>query len=227
MFLLTCTKVALRSVNLTCYCFAQVSRAGVSAYIRGANLRLGQNRRNRFLDGIGRFRDTEMLQHHSAGPDLPDGIGDAFTSDIRGRAVDRLKHRRVFILRIKICRRSDADGANNSGAEVREYVSEKIGAHDNIKPIGMTHKVSREDVDVILVRANVGVLCPEGMKAIVQKGHGMNDAVGFGGGGQMLLSFASQFESETEHAIYAAPREHRLLDGYLVFGAFIEASAYI
>src|ERR1700756_5962844 len=120
MFLLTCTKVALRSADLTCYCFAQVLRAGVSPDIRGANLSLGQNRRNRFLDGISRFRDTEMLQHHGSGPNLPDGIGNAFTSDIRGRTVDRLKHRRVFLFGIEICRRSDADRANYSGAEVGE-----------------------------------------------------------------------------------------------------------
>src|SRR5260370_29164693 len=119
MFLLTCTKVALRSADLTCYCFAQVSRVSVSAYIRGANLCLSQNRRNRFLDGIGRFRDTEMLQHHGAGPDLPDGIGDAFPSDIRRRAVDRPKHRRAFTLSIKICRRSDADRADNGGTRTR------------------------------------------------------------------------------------------------------------
>src|SRR5260370_41738744 len=115
MFLLTCTKVALRSADLTCYCFAQVSRVSVSAYIRGANLCLSQNRRNRFLDGIGRFRDTEMLQHHGAGPDVPAGVGAAFPSDIRRLAVDRLKHRRVFVLRIKICRTSDAHRADTGG----------------------------------------------------------------------------------------------------------------
>src|SRR5260370_26463504 len=112
-----------------------------------------------------------MLQHHGAGPDLPDGIGDAFPSDIRRRAVDRLEHGRVFILWIKICRRSDADGANNSGAEVREYISEKIGAHDDIEPIGMAHEVSGENVDVILVGSNVGVLCPDRKSTRLNSSH--------------------------------------------------------
>src|SRR5580692_3458857 len=43
----------------------------------------------------------------------------------------------------------------------------------------------------------------------------------------MLLSFASQFKGETQDTIDAAPREHGLLDGHLVVGALVEASADI
>ncbi len=43
----------------------------------------------------------------------------------------------------------------------------------------------------------------------------------------MLSSFASQFESETQHAIHAAFGENGLLDGHLVVGAFVEASANV
>src|ERR1700716_1503996 len=41
----------------------------------------------------------------------------------------------------------------------------------------------------------------------------------------MLSSFASQFESETQHAIHTASREYGLLYRDLVVGAFVEPSA--
>src|SRR3984893_4702775 len=43
----------------------------------------------------------------------------------------------------------------------------------------------------------------------------------------MLSSFASQFESETQHAVHAAPSENSLLHGDLVVGAFVEPSANV
>src|ERR1700687_6222155 len=43
----------------------------------------------------------------------------------------------------------------------------------------------------------------------------------------MLSSFASQFESETQYAITAAPRENSLRHGDLVVGAFLGASANV
>src|ERR1700722_13684732 len=41
----------------------------------------------------------------------------------------------------------------------------------------------------------------------------------------MLFSFASQFECEAHHPIHASAREDGLLNGHLVFGAFIQAAA--
>src|ERR1700730_8096023 len=177
VFFLPCTNDTLRSTDLTCDRLAQVPGASGSSDVRSANLCLGQNRGNGVFDGIGSIRDTKMAQHHGAGPDLPNGIGNAFSGDIRRRAVDRLKHGRIFVLRIEICRGSDADGANNGGTEIGEYVSKKIGAHDDIEPVGMANEVRGENVDVILVRANVRVLRSDSMKAFVPKGHGVDDAV--------------------------------------------------
>ena len=34
-----------------------------------------------------------------------------------------------------------------------------------------------QDIDMILVRADVGTLCSHGLKTFVPEGHGVNDAV--------------------------------------------------
>src|SRR6267154_2411667 len=91
----------------------------------------------------------------------------------------------------------------------------------------MADEVGRKNVDVILVRADVRIVGCESMKTFVPKRHGVDDAIGLGGGGQMLFSFASQFESETQNAIDAAPCEDCLLHGHLVGGALIQTAANV
>src|SRR6516162_4871824 len=51
---------------------------------------------NRAHDGCCSLRVTKMLEHHRSRPDLPNGIGNAFTGDIRRGAVHRLEQRWVF-----------------------------------------------------------------------------------------------------------------------------------
>jgi nitric oxide reductase activation protein len=55
----------------------------------------------------------------------------------------------------------------------------------------------------------------------------MNDAVRLCRRGQVLAPFARQFKSESQHAIYATPGEHRLLQSHLIFGSLIDAAANI
>src|SRR6267154_215972 len=91
----------------------------------------------------------------------------------------------------------------------------------------MADEVGRKNVDVILVRADVRIVGCESMKTFVPKRHGVDDAIGLGGGGQVFFSLASQFESETQNAIDSASREDCLLNGHLVSGALIQAPANV
>src|ERR1700730_15872721 len=145
------------SANLRGNGFTQTSRAGFPADIWRAHLGFRENCGNCRLDGIRTFYNAEMTEHHGAGPDLADGIGNAFSSDIRRRTVDRLKHRRKFLFRIEICGRSDANGSNYGWPKIGEDVAKKIGPDHDVEPIGMTHEVSGENVDVILIGADVWI----------------------------------------------------------------------
>src|SRR5262249_27822876 len=123
-------------------------------------------------------------------PDLSDRIGNSLLSDVGRRAMHRLKHRRKFALWIEIGRCSDADGADYRRAEVREDIAEKIRADDHIEPIGMTHEVCGKNVDMVLIAADVGVIPSDFAKTFIPEWHGVDDSVGFGGRGEVLLAAA-------------------------------------
>src|SRR5258706_46943 len=92
-------------------------------------------------------------------------------------AMHGFKHGRKFFFWIEICGRGDPDRSNDGGTQVGENVAEKIGAHHNVKPIRMTYKMGSQDVDVILVRADVGILGGHGTETFIPKRHGVNDSV--------------------------------------------------
>src|SRR5690242_1393057 len=168
-----------------------------------------------------------MPQHHRAGPDLPDGIGDSFARDVGRRAVHRLKHGRELLFGIEIRGRSDSDGTGNRGSQVRKNIAEKIRADHHVKPVGMADEVCRQNVDVILIGANVGIAGAHRAKTFVPKRHGVDDAVGLGGRSQMFISLARQGKSVAQNAVDAAPRENGLLHGGLFVGAFVDAAANV
>jgi tartrate dehydrogenase/decarboxylase / D-malate dehydrogenase len=74
------------------------------------------------LDGahqpFGRARLAEMVEHHHAGPEGADRVGDALADDIEGRAMDRLEHRREFALRVEVCGRCDAKRSRECRREI-------------------------------------------------------------------------------------------------------------
>src|ERR1700737_790168 len=141
--------------------------------------------------------------------------------------MDRLKHGRKFLFRVEICRWRNANGSDYGWTEIGEDVPKKIGAYHHVKPIGMTHKMRGENVDMKLIGANVRIFARERTEAIVPKRHGVNDAVRFGSGRKMFFTLAGQFERETQHAVHAAAREYRLLNGHLIFSAFIQTPANV
>src|SRR4051794_32128316 len=87
-----------------------------------------------FQDGLDRAHDgipsilvPEMLEHHRARPDLPDGICDLLAVDVRRAAVHGLEARRKLALRIEVRGRRDADRPGARGPEVRKDVAEEVG----------------------------------------------------------------------------------------------------
>src|SRR5271154_5238310 len=91
----------------------------------------------------------------------------------------------------------------------------------------MPHEMSGQNVDVILIGADVGIFRRDFVEALVPKGHGEDDAVGFGSGRQVFFALAGQLEGVTDYPGYAAAREDGLLEGQFVWGAFIKAAAYV
>ena len=91
----------------------------------------------------------------------------------------------------------------------------------------MTHEVSGQNVDVILIRTDVGIVRRDFVEAFVPERHGEYNAVGFCGGGEVLLPFARELEGKAHDALHTSPGEDGLLHGHFVGGSFIEAPADI
>jgi len=129
---------------------------GLAAKIWSADIRGRQNRLQRYLDSLRSLRFAEVLQHQCPRPDLRDGISDAFSRDVRGRAVHRLKHRRELPLGIQICGRGKTDRANGRRCKIGQNVPKQVRRHHHIKPIWISDKMRTQNVDVVLIRSNVG-----------------------------------------------------------------------
>ena len=101
---------------------------------------------------------AEMLEHHRARPDLADRVGDAAAGDVGRRAVHRLEHRGVFALGVDVAGGRDADRADAGRPEIGQDVAEQVGADDDVEPVGMAHEMRGQDVDVVLVGLDVGIV---------------------------------------------------------------------
>src|SRR5215469_17024108 len=106
----------------------------------------------------------------------------------------RFEHRRTFLLRIQICRWGNPYRYHNRWAEIRENVSKQVGAHDNVEPVRVLHEMGGEYVDVILIRANIGILFRDLVKTLVPKRHGVNDAVRLGRRRNVLLAASRELK---------------------------------
>ena len=205
---------------------ADLARGRGSAEIGGPGSVAGQQGRNRLDDGRRRVGVAQMLQHHRARPDLGDGVGDAPPRDVGCRAVHRLEHRGVLLLRVDVARGGEADGAGDGGAEVGQNVAEQVGAHHHVEPVRMGDEMRRQDVDMVPVGLDTRILGGDGGETLVPVGHRMDDAVRLGGGRHLPgRSGAGELEGEAHDPVAAAPGEHGLLDRGLVLGAGVEPAA--
>src|ERR1700758_4828784 len=98
-----------------------------------------------------------MSQHECTGPDLSDGICDAFACNIGCGTVNWFEHRWVLPFGVKIRGRSHANGTCHGRPKIRENITEEIRADDNIDPVRMPHKMRWQDVYVILVSSHIRI----------------------------------------------------------------------
>ncbi len=83
-----------------------------------------------------------------------------------------------------------------------------------------------QNVDVVLVDADLGVLPGHRLHALIPVRHGDGDAVGLGGRGQVARRAAlRQIEGELEDAVHAGAAHDRFLDHDLALGAAVHAAA--
>ena len=84
----------------------------------------------------------------------------------------------------------------------------------------------REDVDVVLRRAHVGILRRHRRETLVPERHAVNDAVGLGRGRDVALRARhGKFERVADHPVAATSREHRALDGQLFSRTSVKPAA--
>ncbi|ORM98181.1 hypothetical protein HA46_13715 [Pantoea septica] len=121
---------------------------------------------------------------------------------------------------IDVGRGRDADGAGAGRAEIGKNVAKQIAGDHHVEPVGVQHEVGGENVDMILVDADLRVVLAHRLDALVPVGHGDGDAVGFGGGGKVFFRAAvGQLVGELQDAVDADARHHGLLDHHFALGA--------
>src|SRR5262249_32606966 len=89
----------------------------------------------------------------------------------------------------------------------------------------MAHEMRRQNINVVLIGAHLGIFTTQGMKAFVPKGHSVNDAIRFGRGSQVFISFSCQFKGKPQDASYPPASEDRLLHGDLIVGTVVDATS--
>src|SRR5579864_276004 len=146
-------------------------RGGFAAHIGREVFGLGEDFLNPALDGARGFGFTKVGQHHGGRPDLADRIGDAFSGDVRSRAMHGLKHGGILFRRIQVRAGSNADRAHHRGAQVGKDVAKQVRSHDHVKHLRAAHEMRGENVDVILIGADVRIFLGNCGKALVPVRH--------------------------------------------------------
>lgn len=153
-------------------------------------------------------------------PDLADWIGDPAAGDIGNGTVHRLEQRRKSPFRIDIAGWGNADSACTARAKVGQDVAEEIGRDDDIEPVQIKDEMCTEDVDVVLVPADIGEFRSQRFDPCVSIWHGDGNTVGLGGRCQVLtLPLLGKFERIAHYPIYADAGHDSFLQGEFPLGA--------
>ena len=109
--------------------------------------------------------------------------------------------------------------------EIGQDVAEQVRADDDVEPIGMAHEMRGQDIDVVLVGLDVGIVARDRGEALVPERHRVDDAVRLGRRGDVLLAGAGELEGVAHDPVAAAPGEHRFLHRHFVLGAGVQSAA--
>ena len=147
---------------------AEIPGAGIAAEIGGARAAIGQHLGDRALDRV-RPRRSRRNASSIIAPDQIWPIGLAMPRPAMSGA--------------EPCTGSNIEGYSRSGLmlpegampiepthrgpEIGQDVAEQIRADHDVEPIGMAHEMRGQDVDVVLVGLDVGVVARDRGKALV------------------------------------------------------------
>ena len=130
-------------------------------------------------------------------------------------------------LGIDVRRRRDADRAAHGGPEVGQDVAEQVGADDDVEELRALHEVRGQDVDVVLVGADVRDSCaPIALKRSSQYGIVIEMPFDLVADVRCFaLRVARELERVAQDAVDALAREDGLLEHDLALGALEHAPA--
>ena len=134
---------------------------------------------------------AEMLQHHRAGPEAGDRIGDALAGDVERRAVDRLEHRRAAALGIDVAGGRDAERSGERGGEVGQDVGVQVGRHHGVDGLRLAHHAHGHRIDQFLVPGHVRIVVRHQGRDLVPEHHAVALRIGLGDDGELLARAAS------------------------------------
>ena len=138
----------------------------------------------------------------------------------------RFEHRGEHPLRVDVGTGGNADGPSHRRSQIRQDVAEQVGTDNDIEPIRVLHEVRAQNIDVVLVGTDVGILRGHLGEAFVPVWHGVDDAVRLGGGRDVFLRPGHcQFEGVFDDAVGAVAGEHALLGDEFAVGAGEHAAA--
>ncbi len=140
--------------------------------------------------------------------------------------MDRLEQRREGALRVEIGRWRNTNGTGAGRAKIGENITEQIGADDHVKPLRLQHEAGAENIDMLLVPADLGIVFGHLLHPLIPVGHADGQPVGFCRRGQRFARAAlRQLEGVAQDTVNAPAGKDRLLNHHFMLGAFIGAPA--
>src|SRR5262245_12652182 len=155
-----------------------------------------------------------MLEHHCAGENRRQRIGQFTARDVGSRSMYRLEHGWVSLFRIEIGTRGETEAPGDDRAEVRQDVTEQIRGHDYIEALGPANQIHACRVDQQRFRADLRVLPADFGKDSIPEGHAEPLRVRFCNRSQQLLlvALARELKCKADHPFSPVPCEYSRLN---------------
>ncbi len=117
-------------------------------------------------------RLSQPFKHHRTGQQHRCWIGLSLAHDVRRRAVAGLEYRVTIT---DICRGRHAHTAHQTGAKIRNDVSEHVLGDEYVESPGFAHHVECGCIDVMVVRHNIRESFGAFIENLAEEGHGDKD----------------------------------------------------
>src|SRR5207245_10406417 len=108
-----------------------------------------------------------------------------------------------------------------------QNVAEQIGSDDHIEPVGMSDEVGAQNIDVILIGFDLGIVFGNRGEALIPEWHSEHDAVRLGCRRHLIPALLSQLEGMAPNALATAAGEDTFLYGEIELGFAVEVATGI